>query len=129
MKNKVHRIALGIKFNEILSEDQHDILKYYFKSYDNSTYFHINVFIYKPIDYLSIQIEQISKKSDDNSENSKNSEGSDNSSISLIILSIIIIVSCLIALFILYFVLRKYVFSRNDITYKEIEKVNQDSII
>ena len=129
LENKVHRIALGIKFNETLSEDQHDILKYYFKSYDNSTYFHINVFIYKPIDYLSVQLEQISKKSDDNSENSKNSEGSDNSSISPIILSIIIIVSCLIALFILYFVLRKYVFSRNDITYKEIEKVNQDSII
>ena len=57
INNIVHPVVLDIKFNETLFGDQYDTLKYHFKSYDNSTYFHINVFIYKPIEYLSIQFD------------------------------------------------------------------------
>ena len=123
---------LDIYYVDKLPGDEYDILQYYFKSYENSTYFHINIIIKKPVDYLSFTFDDKNEKknSNDESEGKEKSEQSDKfdsgSSVSPVVLAIIIIASILVLLVVLYFVCRKFGFLRkNDVTSKNIESVDQ----
>ena len=54
-------IGLGIKFDNVYPRDEYDILQYYFKSNESSSYFKINLMFYKDVDYLTIKFENLSE--------------------------------------------------------------------
>ena len=131
---------LDINYVDKFPGDEYDILQYYFKSYENSTYFHINIIIKKPVDYLNFTFDDKSEKkqSDDDSDGKEKSEpeggeksgqpdkSDSGSSVSPVVLAIIIIASVLVLLLVVYFVIRKCGFlKKNDVTSKDIESVDQ----
>ena len=47
---------LNVKYIQTISKDSYDIIQYYFESKENIPFFNFKVYIYKHIDYLSIEI-------------------------------------------------------------------------
>ena len=139
------KIALHVKYDDVFPGDEYDILQYYFKSNESSSYFHINMIIQKPVDYLNITLDDKSEKKESDSdepkgegeeegegkgkgeEKSNQSDKSESgSSISPVVLAIIIIVPVLVLLVVVYFVIRKCGFlKKTDVTSKDIENVDQ----
>ena len=51
-------INIDIKFDKIYPRDEYDILQYYFKTNQSSSYFYINLMINKDVDFLTIKFDK-----------------------------------------------------------------------